>query len=479
MLRISSFSIESLNDLFDYRNCEIDGPVSDLIILYGDNGSGKTTVLNLIFHLLSPSSGRGHLNAIAKVPFRSLQVNLSDGTTITASRETDVNSIPITFSVSRPSSGRTEYKFIPERLRDKFWQDLVEKEIRKSSSKHRGAYLKFPAIRFGETHSFFEGSDDNSHNKYMEELRSLNLACYHVATDRRVRSDAIEERASPVRTAREQEERDVDVITRARTQYLRDALTNASKHIVSRVIRASNDGSKNTNDIYIDLIRRLSQEQFDTSNGRASDAVASAVEKLLRLKPEYDGLAKLGILPPLDFSSIVSIAIGAKFTNQAVLEKVIWPYIDGISARVAALSPIGEAIDTFLHIINSLFKHKSLTFSPADGFTIYGPRPQSKIEVEQLSSGEQQLLLMFCYLLASNEKPCVFMIDEPEISLNIKWQRDLIDAMQRITKNSPTQIVIATHSIELLAQHSDKVISLEPTISKEDRIPNGGSQEDN
>ena len=57
------------------------------------------------------------------------------------------------------------------------------------------------------------------------------------------------------------------------------------------------------------------------------------------------------------------------------------------------------------------------------------------------------------------------MIDEPEISLNIKWQRELIDAMRKITKDSKNQLVIATHSIELLAQYSETVVSLAPTVS--------------
>ena len=58
MLHISSFSIEELNNFYNYKNCSIDDIESDLLILYGENGSGKTTILNLIFHLLSQKKGK-------------------------------------------------------------------------------------------------------------------------------------------------------------------------------------------------------------------------------------------------------------------------------------------------------------------------------------------------------------------------------------------------------------------------------------
>jgi predicted ATP-dependent endonuclease of OLD family len=53
------------------------------------------------------------------------------------------------------------------------------------------------------------------------------------------------------------------------------------------------------------------------------------------------------------------------------------------------------------------------------------------------------------------------MIDEPEISLNIKWQRNLIKALVDITDGESTQFIFASHSMEILSVHLDKVIRLE------------------
>ena len=63
---------------------------SSLIIFYGDNGSGKTTILKLLFHLLSTGHHRGHRTFLAKTPFAKFSVFLADRTSIIASRENDV-----------------------------------------------------------------------------------------------------------------------------------------------------------------------------------------------------------------------------------------------------------------------------------------------------------------------------------------------------------------------------------------------------
>jgi predicted ATP-binding protein involved in virulence len=60
---------------------------STLLIMYGDNGCGKTTVLKLLFHLLSPNIRRGHRTFLARAPFANFSVYLADGTRISARRE--------------------------------------------------------------------------------------------------------------------------------------------------------------------------------------------------------------------------------------------------------------------------------------------------------------------------------------------------------------------------------------------------------
>jgi predicted ATPase len=82
---------------------------------------------------------------------------------------------------------------------------------------------------------------------------------------------------------------------------------------------------------------------------------------------------------------------------------------------------------------------------------------QEEISLEDLSSGEKQLLRIFIDALLANGQPII--IDEPELSLHIDWQRRLLGILRRLAPAS--QIIVATHSPEILAELSDdKIIQL-------------------
>jgi ABC-type cobalamin/Fe3+-siderophores transport system ATPase subunit len=69
------------------------------------------------------------------------------------------------------------------------------------------------------------------------------------------------------------------------------------------------------------------------------------------------------------------------------------------------------------------------------------------IGLEALSSGEKHLLRLFVeILLAENNS---MLVDEPELSLHISWQRELISNFHLLNKDA--QLIFATHSPEIMA----------------------------
>ena len=62
----------------------------------------------------------------------------------------------------------------------------------------------------------------------------------------------------------------------------------------------------------------------------------------------------------------------------------------------------------------------------------------------QLSSGEKQILAILLTVLIEDNLPYVLFMDEPEISLHIEWQKNLIDMIMDL--NPHVQIVLTTHS---------------------------------
>lgn len=62
----------------------------------------------------------------------------------------------------------------------------------------------------------------------------------------------------------------------------------------------------------------------------------------------------------------------------------------------------------------------------------------------KLSSGEKQMLIILLTTLVENRLPYVIFMDEPEISLHIDWQKQLIGLVHDLNPNA--QIVLTTHS---------------------------------
>ena len=62
----------------------------------------------------------------------------------------------------------------------------------------------------------------------------------------------------------------------------------------------------------------------------------------------------------------------------------------------------------------------------------------------QLSSGEKQLLIILLTVLVEDDLPYILFMDEPEVSLHIEWQKQLIDLVRELNPN--VQIIMTTHS---------------------------------
>ena len=62
----------------------------------------------------------------------------------------------------------------------------------------------------------------------------------------------------------------------------------------------------------------------------------------------------------------------------------------------------------------------------------------------QLSSGEKQILVIMLTVLVEDNQNYVLFMDEPEVSLHVDWQQQLIDLVLQLNPN--VQIILTTHS---------------------------------
>lgn len=78
----------------------------------------------------------------------------------------------------------------------------------------------------------------------------------------------------------------------------------------------------------------------------------------------------------------------------------------------------------------------------------------SIVPFDELSSGEQHLLVMAIKLIAEAGEGSVVLIDEPELSLHVGWQVALPGILALIRRRLGCQMVVATHSPIVIASAS-------------------------
>lgn len=127
---------------------------------------------------------------------------------------------------------------------------------------------------------------------------------------------------------------------------------------------------------------------------------------------------------------------------------------------------IEQNTQLFYEIVNDFFavSEKKIKFKEQKMFF---ENEDKKIELEQLSSGEKQLIIILLNVLLQDKKDYILLMDEPEISLHITWQQMLIEKILLLNPNC--QLIIATHSPSVFGKGwRDKIVRMEEllTVSK-------------
>lgn len=136
---------------------------------------------------------------------------------------------------------------------------------------------------------------------------------------------------------------------------------------------------------------------------------------------------------------------------------------------------IKKRIELYFKIVNSLFGEtgKEIAIDPKNNTLVFMLKRLSGINVvtdgtvqlEQLSSGEKQMLLILTTVFLQEEEPNILLMDEPEISLHITWQDQLIEKIRQLNPNC--QLILTTHSPNIFANGwEDKIVFIEDLEEK-------------
>ncbi|KAA6332751.1 hypothetical protein EZS27_018766 [termite gut metagenome] len=435
-LAITKIEVKELFGLYDYTLPNAESDISKLLIVYGDNGTGKTTILKLFFYLLATRDNSGYKSRLAETKFKKFSVHFQNGLEIGAYRE-------------EASLGTYEYF------------------ISKNKEKIKSIVLKSNA---NNTIQLEPGSKDNViYLEILEYIRGLNITIFYLSDDRKILNSLTSERdeirenkiiinESDIIFSKEYEKIAVKKMLNEQRLALEPAIERLIDWVRNKVISGSRKGEQNSQVIFSNIIKNYIT--LSNSESPIKDKKSLQIE-LSNLEEKIPPYINFGLLDKLDTQGIRNSIKNAKTEEQIkFLSTVISPFLESINAKLNALEYVSKTINIFLQTVNDYFAGKRIEFHLSTGFSLKQISNNESLDFNWLSSGEKQLLLLLINTITSADDATIFIIDEPEISLNIKWQRKLIKTLLDFSKEKNIQFILATHSFELLSAYKNSITKL-------------------
>lgn len=135
-------------------------------------------------------------------------------------------------------------------------------------------------------------------------------------------------------------------------------------------------------------------------------------------------------------------------------------YFDTFFEKYAVYDDFLEKLGMFTEIVDKRLRFKNMVISREKGFEIVDDTSGEPLALEKLSSGEKQVIVMYYDLIFNDNTNLLLLIDEPEISMHIVWQKQFMNDLLRIAKHGKFQAIVATHSPQLIGQYRELQIDL-------------------
>jgi predicted ATPase len=399
----------------------------DVNIIIGKNGTGKTTFMNILHAVLAVD-----MDALYDNVFRSVHVTLSDGKRTRSIR------------ADRSESAGTPFPMIEYHISNRrFVAPLVGSDDGRimSPSMRRRLYEETQRIKseLGKLVSVASLSVYRIGGDTDPELRERSPRRYMSTVDMRLTS-----------------------LTQLLTQYQLE-LSNQARVISSELQRDvltsllySDEKAKNRGYAlnFEEVAERqklvTAYKQLGVSGHevikKINEHIAAVTATVKNLKSMTHASTKEGS----EKSDVDLAALEAfKLTSTVVTLSL---------AAEQRTKTIFSQIDLFIETLHTFVPDKKFTFASGE-LTVTN---EGAIPLAKLSSGEKQLLILFIEALLQRQQPYIFLADEPELSLHISWQRNIISAIRSINPNA--QIIVATHSPEIAGKFRDRILDMEDIL---------------
>lgn len=439
----------------------VDFPASDeFVIVHGPNGVGKTMLLELVSAVAWPID----FGALGRVPFEAMRLQFDDGAVLTVQRTG-----PRAAADDSEGSSALDSQLVTMRSLS---FSLVP-------NPHSGAINWSPWSSFSDT-------ANSSHNfarlisrerLSVSERRMRNYLVHSPQGAESFLFDTLHSQGVPQEL--------MDALIEQLPVEMREVLTGLVVHSIDthRLLgltggeepwnqNRQRSSRTKVEELASDLAQRLAKELAE--NSRTSQeldrtypqrllenpAVAVSEQEIRdRYDAQNDLRRQLGDIS-LDDARTSVIEIPERMEKWQ--RSVLWTYLGDTEAKLATFRDILDRVSRLREIVNRRFLFKHLEIDRERGFRLVSDDGHD-LDLASLSSGEQHELVLAYDLLFNVPHGALVLIDEPEISLHVSWQKGFIADLRAIASLVRFRTIVATHSPQIAGKWADRMVVLGPT----------------
>lgn len=409
-------------------------------IVVGDNGSGKTSLLNALYSILA-----GKPALLYAMNFERFELEWSTGQLINASKielfgnlddEAIKRSLGFEFFTTNGLSEEEAIEAINLYI-------LSDENAVLESAGYRTLYRDTPYDR-NEILQKFERVASNlksseAFTKVFQKIKELlgDTAVLYLPTYRRIEADSPEIRnrvSSPVRRMRAQKD-----------GWTSDRLINFGLEDVEEKLNSiSTTIRKDTLAAYSRISGKTLEELITIGDSEDAPAIPTEVD----IPSIQVVLSRIGRQSTETESKLELLIKNGEIAQAKYIQ--LRKFLVQLRSIYAARMDDEQAIEDFATLVNDYFSiggtsEKNFLFDKQRvELQVINRYTQLPLKLGSLSSGEKQIISIFARLLLDPYKKYLIIIDEPELSLSIEWQERFLPDI--VEKPSCHQLIAVTHS---------------------------------
>ncbi len=421
-MKLITLRIEALFNTFTY-DLHFDSQ-DRYLILTGINGYGKTTILNMISSLANKD-----LYYFYTVPFASIDFGFEDGSVLSLSSSRVDDATPADVPVRGGRRLLVDMKEVDDKAIGSFCIDAATiARVMKTSYHFSHIVINNRLKEDYESKEFYQVMKDERLQDAIMQITGKN------AEQMMMRLDAF--KASYIEAERTVECRYLRPKNTVPDLEYRDAKWYLIDHMAS-------DFRYMLNNEYAKYVKNSQKVDADFINKAISSSLVydrktydSEMEKLVARGKE---LELLGLIPHMDIKPYDE-ANAKMLTAYVVAQNEKMDFYNTLLSKIRLFSTLVEERG---------FVNKNMSVTVKDGLR-FRADGNGFIDLSLLSSGEQNEVVMLYTLVFDVEDDSMLLIDEPENSLHVLWQKKFMRTIEEVSALKNLFVIVATHSPQII-----------------------------